>query len=277
MAIPAGPLERRDQFLCALPSLRMEAPPERGGRRGPDTGRRRLRGALCPGHPRHQRVRREQDQYGQVRGQITRPPRRRDRPARHPAQRRGAARGDSRSRRQGHARHRGPPLLRAFRRGFHRYRPRPVRERARQRGGAGRVDPQPTAGQEPVPDVGALGHAQDQGGVPRLPARVPLHQARDPEALPRPRLSRRRRLRRGGCVPVLLRQVGARGQPGRGRADGGSLQGAVALRPARQPAGLASTHQRRAHQPGGGRLHERRPGAGRAAEPGQDHRHAVDP
>ena len=49
------------------------------------------------------------------------------------------------------------------------------------------------------------------------------------------------------------------------------------VRPARQPAGLARTHQRRAHQPGGGRLHERRPGAGRAAEPGQDHRHAADP
>ena len=46
-----------------------------------------------------------------------------------------------------------------------------------------------------------------------------LHQARDPEALPRPRLSRRRRLRRGSRLPVLLRQVGARGQPGRGGAD----------------------------------------------------------
>ena len=51
-----------------------------------------------------------------------------------------------------------------------------IRERARQRGGAGRLDAHPAAGQEPVPDVGALGHAQGQGGVPRLPARVALHQ-----------------------------------------------------------------------------------------------------
>ena len=52
--------------------------------------------------------------------------------------------------------------------------------------------------------------AQGQGGVSRLPARVALHQAPDPEALSRPRLSRRRRLRRRGRLPVLLRQIGAR-------------------------------------------------------------------
>ena len=39
--------------------------------------------------------------------------------------------------------------------------------------------------------------------------------------------------------------------------------------PARQPAGLARAHQRRAHQPRRGRLHERRPGACRPAQPGQ--------
>ena len=50
--------------------------------------------------------------------------------------------------------------------------PRPVRECARQRGGAGRLDAHPAAGQEPVPVVGALGAAQAQGGVPRLPARI---------------------------------------------------------------------------------------------------------
>ena len=41
---------------------------------------------------------------------------------------------------------------------------------------------------------------------------------------------------------------------------------------ARQPAGIARAHQRRAHQPGRGRLHERRPGARGTAQPGQDHR-----
>ena len=134
--------------------------------------------ALCAGHPGPQRVRREQDQHRQVRGQVPRPQRQRDRPARHPAQRRRAARGDPRSPHQGHARHRGPPLLRALRRRLHRHGARPVRERACQRGGAGRLDAHPAAGQEPVPVVRALDHAQDQGGVPRLPARVALHQAR---------------------------------------------------------------------------------------------------
>ena len=121
--------------------------------------------------PAFTRFRREQDQYRQVRGQIPRPQRQRDRPARHPAQRRGAARGDPRSPDQGDARHRGPPLLRALRRRRHRHRARPVRERARQRGGAGRLDHHPAARQEPVPVVGALAPAQAQGGVPRLPAR----------------------------------------------------------------------------------------------------------
>ena len=132
-----------------------------------------LDGAVRPRHPRLQRVRREPHQHRQVLGQVPRPQRHRDRPARHPAQRRRAAGGDPRSPDQGHARHRGPPLLRALRRRLHRHGPRPGGECARQRGGAGRLDAHPAAGQEPVPVVGALGPAQAQGGVPRLPARVP--------------------------------------------------------------------------------------------------------
>ena len=99
----------------------------------------------------------------------------------------------------------------------------------------------------------------------------------DPEALSRPRLSRRRRLRRRGRLPVLLRQVGARDQSGGSGADRRPVQGALALCPARQPAGLARAHQRCAHQPGRGRLHERRPGACRAAQSGQVHRYAAHP
>ena len=60
---------------------------------------------------------------------------------------------------------------------------------------------------------------------------VALQQAADPQALPRPRLPRRRRLRRGGGVPVLLRQVRARDQPGGGGDDRRPLQGAVASSP----------------------------------------------
>ena len=88
--------------------------------------------------------------------QVPRPQRRRDRPARHPAQRCRAAGGDPRSSHQGHARHRGPPLLRALRRRHHRHGPRAVRECARQRGGAGRLDHHPAARQELVPVLRAL-------------------------------------------------------------------------------------------------------------------------
>ena len=50
--------------------------------------------------------------------------------------------------------------------------------------------------------------AQDQGGVPRALARGAPHQERDPEALSRPRLYGRRRLRRRRGGAVLFRQVG---------------------------------------------------------------------
>ena len=65
--------------------------------------------------------------------------------------------------------------------------------------------------------AGALDPAQGQGGLSRLPAGVALHQARDPEALSRSRLSRRRRIRRRGRLAVLLRQFGARADAGRSR------------------------------------------------------------
>ena len=76
-----------------------------------------------------------------------------------------------------------------------------------------------------------------------------LSQARDPEALLRPRLHGRRRLRRGGRVAILLRQVGAPDQPGGVGAARGPVQGADQVCAARQPAGLARPHQRRSEQP----------------------------
>ena len=66
----------------------------------------------------------------------------------------------------------------------------------------------PAARQEPVPDERAHHRAQDQGGVPGDLAGVAADQERDPQALPRPRLSRRRRVR-GRCRgAVLFQQVG---------------------------------------------------------------------
>ena len=99
-------------------------------------------------------------------------------------------------------------------------------------------------------------------------------EVRDPQDVSRSRLSRRRRVRGGGGVAVLFRQVGARHQSGRGRTARRAVQGAHALCPARQSAGLARTHQRGADQPGGGRLHERRPGACRPPQP-RPHRRAA--
>ena len=167
-------------------------------------------------------------------------------------------RGDPRSPHQGHARHRGPPLLRALRRRRVRHRARAVRERARQRGGAGRLHHHPAARQEPVPVLRALARAQDQGGVSRPPARGALHEVPDPQDVSRSRLSGRRRVRGGGGLAVLFRQVRARDQPGGVGAARRPVQGAHALCAARQPAGVARPHQRGADQPGGSRLHEPR-------------------
>ncbi len=51
---------------------------------------------------------------------------------------------------------------------------------------------------------------KDQRGVHRRLSREPLHQARNPQALFRPRLSRRRLLRRRGRGAILFRQVDPR-------------------------------------------------------------------
>ena len=73
---------------------------------------------------------------------------------------------------------------------------------ARRRRGAGRLLDHPAARQEPVPLERAHHRAQGQGGVPGAVAGSAAAEERDPEALSRPRLSRRRHLRRrrGGAV-----------------------------------------------------------------------------
>ena len=65
---------------------------------------------------------------------------------------------------------------------------------------AGRLLDHPAARQEPVPVERAHHRAQDQRGLPGALARVPPDQARDPAALPRPRLHGRRHLRHPGGV-----------------------------------------------------------------------------
>ena len=137
---------------------------------------------------------------------------------------------------------------------------------AGRRRGAGRLLHHPAAGQEPVPEQRAHDRAQGQGSLPRDLAGDPSDQEPDPEALSRPRLSRRRRLRgrRGGAI--LFQQVGARTEPRRVRDAGRPVQGADPLRAAYQPAGRPRPRQHGARQSGRGRLDDRRPGLRRPAQ-----------
>ena len=119
--------------------------------------------------------------------------------------------------------------------------------------------------------------AQDQGSLPRALAGDAADQERDPQALSRPRLYGRRRLRRRRGGAVLFQQVGARREPRRSRDAGRPVQGADQIRAARQPAGRARARQRRARQSGRGRLHDRGPGVRRPPQsrhPGRPPRRA---
>ena len=130
---------------------------------------------------------------------------------------------------QGGAGDRGPALLRAFRH-------RSAGHRAR----AGRPMRAPAASCRAAPRITqqlaknlflierAHARAQDQGSVPRAVAGSAADQERDPEALSRPRLYGRRRLRRRRGGAVLFQQVGARREPGGSRDARRPVQGADA-------------------------------------------------
>ncbi len=107
-----------------------------------------------------------------------------------------------------------------------------VPQRQSRRRLAGRLDPDPAARQEPVPDAGAHRLAQDPGGDPGALARAQLHQGPDPRTLPQPGLFRRRRLRRRSGGAALLQQVGPQRLAVGSRRPGGPRAGARrALRP----------------------------------------------
>ena len=65
------------------------------------------------------------------------------------------------------------------------------------------------------------------------------------------------------AAQYLFQQVGARREPRRSRDARRPVQGADQVRAAHQPAGRARPRQRRARQPGRGRLHDRGPGVRR--------------
>ena len=121
---------------------------------------------------------------------------------------------------------------------------------------AGRLDPDPAARQEPVPDPGAHRLAQDPGGDPRPLAGAQLHQGPDPRTLPQPGLFRRRRLRRRGGGAALFRQVGPQCVARRRRrCSPASCRRRRASRPNRNPEAAQARGRPRARGHGRSRLH----------------------
>ena len=203
-----------------------------------------LVGALALAIPAFRETTRGRLAEGQpARGHLPRPLRQRGRRPRHPPQRFHPAGGFPRPPDQGRARHRGPPLLRAFRHRRAGHDARADGQYARRRRGAGRLLDHPAARQEPVSVERAHHRAQGEGGVPGGVARGAAVEERDPEALSRPRLSRRRHLRGRRRRAVLFQQVGARGEPVGGGDARRPVQGAVEVR------ARTSTCRRRARAP----------------------------
>ena len=130
-----------------------------------------------------------------------RPRRPHARHARRHGRRRRRAEGPAAAPAAGLPRDRGSPLLSAPRHRPDRGRARHGRQHHAARRVAGRLDPDPAARQEPVPDPGAHARPQDPGARPRALARAQVHQgARSSSSIstasisaPAPTASKRRR------------------------------------------------------------------------------------
>ena len=163
---------------------------------------------------------------------------------------------------EGVHRHRGPPLLFALRRRSRRHRARRGRQRAASRRLAGRLDADPAARQEPVPDPGAHHRAQAAGSrswrsgwsasIPRTRFSSSISTASI--SAPAPMASRRRRSaisaspRKNVTVAEAAMLAGLVKSPSR-------------LAPNRNPEGAEAARADRARGDGGRQLHHRRPGA----------------
>ena len=138
-------------------------------------------------------------------------------------------------------------------------------------GDGGRLDADPAARQEPVPDPGAHAVAQDPGGDPGAVARAQIFQGPDPRTLSQPRLFRLRRLWRRSGGAEIFRQERA---PGDAVGGGGAGRADEVADPARaQPQSERRQRARRAghHRDGRAGPHHRSDGQARArfARPGR--------
>ena len=163
---------------------------------------------------------------------------------------------------EGLHRHRGPALLSAFRRRPARHRPRRGRQRAASRRVAGRLDADPAARQEPVPDAGP--HHR------RASCRRSSWRCGSSASTPRTEILElylNRVYFGAGAYGVeaaaqkLFRQVGQGGDAGRGGDARRPRQVAVAAGAEPQSRGRREARPARARRDGGGRLHHRQAGA----------------
>ena len=129
---------------------------------------------------------------------------------------------------------------------------------------AGRLDADPAARQEPVPDPGAHALPQGAGGGAGALAGAQIQQDADPRSLSQPGLFRRRRLRHRGGGAALLQQAGDEAHGGGGRDARRPRALAVAARADAQSGRRREARPGRARRHDGHEVHHRRHGQGRA-------------
>ena len=130
----------------------------------------------------------------------------------------------------------------------------------------GRLDADPAAGEEPVPDPGAHAVAQDPGGDPGAVARAPVFEGPDPRALSQPRLLRLGRLWGRGGGAEIFRQERALRDPAGSRAARGADEVADQARAQPQPRGRQRARRRGHHRDGRAGPHHRGDGQVRARQ-----------
>ena len=143
-----------------------------------------------------------------------------------------------------------------------------MRDAVGRSGHRGRLDADPAAGEEPVPDPGAHAVAQDPGGDPGVVARAPVFEGPDPRALSQPRLFRFGRLWGRGGGAEIFRQERPLRHPAGSRAAGGAHEVADQACAQPQPRGRQRARGRGHHRDGRAGPHHRGDGQVGARQPG---------